>query len=687
MGSLSCMNESVSIQLLLIEDNPVAARLTMAILEQEPDFRVHQVPSLEDAYNSLKHAPVDAVLMDLYLPDSDGLKTFLRFHNDFPQLPVVILSGLDDRAIALEAVKEGAQDFLVKGEMDALLLKKSLRHSIERKKIESALKESEERYALAARGANDGIWDWDIAAQKFYFSSRFLAMMGLKPEEAPTDLESWSQMLHPDDGPAFLDLIGRHIEGTLKQLRVEYRVQHPDGHYRWMLIRGEAVRDGNGRARRIAGSQTDITDFRLIDTLTGLPNRLLFSDRLEQAYLRFESHTSQGFALIYLDINRFGRLNESFGIRGGDSILADIARRLKECLGVGDTISRPGSDEFLILLEGTHPGTGIAPVETRLKEALHRPLYFSREELHLDFSAGVIFSELREEGPESLIRDAHSALNLAKQKGGSVFQVYSHELSEASRERMQLESLIRKALEEGQFRLFYQPQLDLRTGKINGFEALIRWAHPELGLISPERFLPVAEDTGLIGKIGQWTLREAIHQLETWHQEGLRVRVAVNLSPTEFRARTVAAFLRQELKDRTFPPGALEMEFTETVALENVAQTIEELQEIQDMGLRIAVDDFGTGFSSLTYLKRFPVNAVKIDREFVMSIPDNTDDAAIVSAILAMGKSLGLEVVAEGVETEAQLAFLRARNCEFVQGYLISRPLPAEEAVEVLRNY
>ena len=454
-----------------------------------------------------------------------------------------------------------------------------------------------------------------------------------------------------------------------------------------MLIRGEAVRDESGRARRIAGSQTDITDFRLIDTLTGLPNRLLFSDRLEQAYIRFESHASRGFALIYLDINRFGRINESFGIRGGDTVLADLARRLRSALGVGDTISRPGSDEFLILVEDVNSRTGIAALENRLKETLHRPLYYGGEELHLDFSAGVIFSELREEGPESLIRDAHSALQRAKQRGGSVFQVYSQELSEASRERLQLETLIRKAIETGQFRLFYQPQLDLRSGKISGFEALIRWAHPELGLISPDRFLPVAEDTGLIGKIGEWTLREAISQMQKWYDEGLRIRIAVNLSPTEFRSGTLSAFLKKELADVTFPLGALEMEFTETVALENVEQTIEELQEIHKMGLRVAVDDFGTGFSSLTYLKKFPVNAVKIDREFVMSIPDNSDDAAIVSAILAMGKSLDLEVVAEGVETEAQLSFLRERNCEYVQGYLISRPVPAEEARKLLNKF
>lgn len=679
--------KSPSIQLLLIEDNPVAARLTLAILEQESDFEIQHASSLKEAYAKLSEASFDIVLLDLYLPDGEGLNSFRAFHQNNPDLPVVILSGVDDREVALAAVKEGAQDFLVKGEMDALVLKKSVRHSIERKKIEAALKESEERYALAMKGANDGIWDWDIARDKFHFSSRFLSMMGLNPEQAPRTLDQWGEMLHPDDASAFKDLILKHRDGTLKQLRIEYRIQQPDGQYRWMLIRGEAVRDEQGQARRMAGSQTDITDFRLIDTLTGLPNRLLFSDRLEQSYIRFEKHASRGFALIYLDINRFGRLNESFGIRGGDAILSDVAQRLRSALNLGDTISRPGSDEFLVLIEDVDSRSGISAVESRLKEALHRPLYYKEEELHLDFSAGVIFSELRDEGPESLIRDAHSALQMAKQKGGSVFQVYSHEISEASRERMQLEILMRKALDSGQFRLYYQPQLDLRSGKISGFEALIRWAHPELGLISPDRFLPVAEDTGLIGKIGEWTIREASQQLQRWHDDGHRVRVAVNLSPTEFRARTVAAFLRKELEDKTFPPGALEMEFTETVALENVEQTIEELQEIHEMGLRIAVDDFGTGFSSLTYLKKFPVNSVKIDREFVMSIPHNSDDAAIVSAILAMGKSLDLEVVAEGVETEAQLNFLRERNCEYVQGYLISRPLPAEEALELLKNY
>lgn len=664
----------------MIEDNPVAARLSMAILEQEPVFRVQQAGSLSEAAALLRNQRFDAALLDLYLPDGEGLESFRILHSYSPELPVVILSGLDDRTVALKAVQEGAQDFLVKGEMDAELLRKSVRHSIERKKIEKKLKESEERYALAARGANDGIWDWDVVNQKFYFSPRFLFMMGRQPEEAPESLEQWSQFLHPDDAPAFVDLIKKHVEGTLRQLRVEYRVQHPDGQYRWMLIRGEAQRGENGSALRIAGSQTDITDFRLIDTLTGLPNRLLFSDRLEQAYIRFQNNSSRGFSLIYLDINRFGRLNESFGIRGGDAILGDVARRLKSALSIGDTISRPSSDEFLILLEDVHPGAGVVAVQNRLKEALHRPLYFQGEELHIDFTAGVVFSELREEGPESLIRDAHSALQKAKRKGGSVFEVYSEEKSETSREKLQLEMLVRKALDNGQFRLFYQPQMDLRSNRITGFEALIRWHHPELGIIAPDRFLPVAEDIGLIGKIGEWTLSQAITQLQEWYDDGLRVRVAVNLSPTEFRARTVADYLRKELQRATFPPGALEMEFTETVALENVEQTIEELEEIHRMGLRVAVDDFGTGFSSLTYLKKFPVNSVKIDREFVMSIPHNSDDAAIVSAILAMGKSLGLEVVAEGVETEEQLNFLRERNCEYAQGYFISRPLPAAEA-------
>ncbi|MCB1139754.1 MAG: EAL domain-containing protein [Leptospiraceae bacterium] len=674
------------IQLLMIEDNPVAARLSMAILEREPIFRVKQAISLAEAMDLLRNAAFDVALLDLYLPDAEGLESFRILHAFSPELPVVILSGLDDHSIALKAVQEGAQDFLVKGEMDAELLHKSVRHAIERKKIERKLKESEERYALAARGANDGIWDWDVRNQEFYFSPRFLSMMGREPEEAPQSLEQWSQFLHPDDAPAFLDLIQKHVEGTLRQLRIEYRVQHPDGQYRWMLIRGEAQRGEDGRAQRIAGSQTDITDFRLIDTLTGLPNRLLFSDRLEQAYIRFQNNSSRGFALIYLDINRFGRLNESFGIRGGDAILGDIARRLKSALSIGDTISRPNSDEFLILLEDVDPGAGIAAVQNRLKGALHRPLYFQGEELHIDFGAGVVFSELREDGPESLIRDAHSALQKAKRKGGSVFEVYCEEKSETSREKLQLEMLVRKALDSGQFRLFYQPQMDLRSNRITGFEALIRWHHPDLGIIAPDRFLPVAEDIGLIGKIGEWTLNQAITQLQEWYDQGLRVRVAVNLSPTEFRARTVADYLRKELKRTTFPPGALEMEFTETVALENVEQTIEELEEIHRMGLRVAVDDFGTGFSSLTYLKKFPVNSVKIDREFVMSIPHNSDDAAIVSAILAMGKSLGLEVVAEGVETEEQLNFLRERNCEYAQGYLISRPLPAAEARTFLEN-
>ncbi|MCB1167031.1 MAG: EAL domain-containing protein [Leptospiraceae bacterium] len=676
------MEDSHTIQLLLVEDNPVAARAARAVLEQIGPIQIDMAVSLAEAMQLISRG-FDIILLDLFLPDSEGLDSFLKLRQGCPHTPIVILSGLDDRSVALRAVQAGAQDFLVKGELNAELLEKSIRHSIERNGIEMALKESEERYALAARGSNDGIWDWDVQHERLYFSPRFLAMIG-KEEDPPGDLQQWADVLHPDDKPGFLQLMEQHMAGDLRQFRVEYRVQHPEGQYRWMLVRGESVRDESGKIRRMAGSQTDITDFRLIDTLTGLPNRLLFADRLEQAYLRFKNNHSKGFALIYLDIVRFARLNESFGIQAADTLLGNMAARLTDALELGDTISRPGSDEFLILIDNVASADDMKSVESRLKESLQKPFYCCGEEIYLDFSAGVALSELREEGPESLIQDAHSALQRSKQKGGSVFEIYRRELSEASRERMQLELMLRKALETGQFCLFYQPQMDLRSGKINGFEALIRWRHPELGLITPDRFLPVAEETGLIQNLGEWTIREAIHQLNAWHQMGRTARIAVNLSPSQFRSRQVAAFLRKELEQASFDPGLLEMEFTETVALENAEHTIAELNEIRAMGLRIAVDDFGTGFSSLTYLKRFPVDAVKIDRDFVMNIPGNKDDGAIVAAILAMGKSLGLEVVAEGVETESQLRFLQERNCEYVQGYLISRPVPAEEAIQFL---
>jgi len=422
------------------------------------------------------------------------------------------------------------------------------------------------------------------------------------------------------------------------------------------------------------------------DRLTGLPNRMLFDDRLSLALARTHRYGDM-LAVIFLDLDGFKRINDTLGHAVGDQLLQKVAQRLTSCLRKGDLLARWGGDEFTLLLSSISCGEDTTKIAQRILDTLNAPLKFQGQELHIKASLGIALAPYDGEDADTLLKNADAAMYRAKQQGRNNYQLYTSAIGTKAQERLVLENNLYKALERQEFQLHYQPQFNLETGEIVGMEALIRWQSRESGLISPGEFIPLAEEMGLISSIGEWVLWTACAQNRTWQSLGLPpVRVAVNLSARQFQQKNLVKIIAQVLESTKLPPHYLELEITESIAMQDIPTTISILQTLRGMGIQIAIDDFGTGYSSLSSLKHFPLDKLKIDQSFVRELVRDSDDAAIITALVALGHGLKLEVIAEGVETQEQLKFLRSVKCDGIQGYLLSRPLAVHEATKVLSN-
>ena len=678
-----------SARILLVDDDAFAFKFLKAFLEEvgaphELVWRDGYAAGLQ----ALEADRFDLCLLDYQLGDRSGLDFLREAQGRQLRTPIVMLTGQGDRQLDLEAMRLGAADYLVKGDFGPEVFDRVVRYAVERQRTLERLRESEERYALAANGSNDGIWDWDVARDHIYLSPRWKAIVGDHLGELPDRLETWLGRVHSDDLDRLKHDLDEHVAGRSHQLENEHRLLHNDGTWRHVLARGQAVRDGSGRATRLAGSLTDVTQSRSRDPLTGLPNRVLYLDRVERAFARARREKDYRFALLFVDLDRFKIVNDSLGHRAGDGLLEGIARRLERCVRGVDTIARLGGDEFTVILDDVAEPDGAIRVATRIIEELSRPFALEEREVFTGASIGIALFTPAYQKPEDLLRDADTAMYRAKALGKGRYVVFDHAMHEKAMAVLTVESELRRAIDAGQLEAWYQPVFTVADERLVGFEALVRWRHPQKGLVAPDAFVPVAEDSALVVALDRFVLRRACLQLQAWVREfpGLELSMSVNASRRQFGIATCADALQAVLEETGVPPQKLRLEVTESISMESNPIVQAQLQRISALGVQLVVDDFGVGYSSLALFQKYPFRGLKIDRSFVSRLDASKEAAEVVRAILAMGNALGLSVTAEGVENDAQHRALAELGCHFAQGYRMSRPLPPDDATLWLRR-
>ncbi|MFZ5959746.1 putative bifunctional diguanylate cyclase/phosphodiesterase [Pseudomonas knackmussii] len=547
-----------------------------------------------------------------------------------------------------------------------------------------ALEDSEARFARALRGANDGIWDWDLGNDRLYVSERWAGMLGLNRDSLGEGSASWFARVHPDDLPGLNQAIEAHLRGNSTLLSHEYRIRQRDGSYLWVLARG-VITEG-----RMAGSQTDISQRKASehqlshaarhDPLTGLANRLRLDELLQQALQRQRRPGAREAGLLFIDLDRFKLINDSLGHAVGDRVLVDVAQRLLRCLRPGDHLARFGGDEFVVLLDDMASLADAEGVAQRMLDCLHQPLHLEGRTLVVSASIGI--TGLIGDGQAlDTLQAADLALYRAKEAGKAQYARFSSELQAAAQHRLALESDLAQALDRGEFDLHYQPILDIDIDppRCIAVEVLLRWRR-DGEPVSPLQFIPALEESGEIVRVGDWVLRQACRQTLAWQREGQpQLYCSVNLSIRQLQQPGFAERLQQILGETGLAPSSLVLEITESLMMQDAPDTLACLRELAALGVYLALDDFGTGYSSLGYLKRFPLHLLKVDRSFIARVPDDPEMSAICRAIIGLGHSLGLEVVAEGVEHEDQLKFLHEEGCRFAQGFLFSRPMAADQ--------
>jgi diguanylate cyclase (GGDEF)-like protein/PAS domain S-box-containing protein len=568
----------------------------------------------------------------------------------------------------------------------------------EHHRAQAALKHSEERYALAARGSKDGLWDWDLQTDTIYFSPKWMELLGLRDEGA-TQIECWLSRIHAEERASFDQALRDHLEGRTHDFEHEYRVRHADGTYRWMLCHGICVRDTEGKPLRMAGSQTDVTSRHVFeqqlqhaalhDTLTGLANRALFSKLLSQALARARRHSDYAFAVLFVDLDRFKVINDSLGHLIGDQLLKEVAWRLQGLLRTEDVIARFGGDEFVILLDNTRGPEHAHEIAARIGEELKTPFLFGSHEICVSASIGITLGSPEHEQGEELLRNADIAMYRAKALGKNRHETFDAAMHDAAMARLALENDMRHALEWSQFVVKYQPIIALNTQTIVGFEALTRWKRPDGRDVSPAEFIPIAEETGLIVPLGHWILRDACRQVAVWQKlypKSSPLSVAVNLSPRELEQPGFVERVAEVLRETGIEGGSLHLELTERSLVDGSGESLARIRQLKALGVRLYLDDFGTGYSSLSYLHRFPIDTIKIDQSFINRMEANVRDDTLVDAIIMLAKKLGMGVIAEGVETEEQFRQLQATECDFAQGHFFAPPGDFEAMDALLRS-
>lgn len=682
-----------SLQILLIEpDAADQARITQVLSEMSrltldivtDARRFAEVLAGEGGYQ--------AAITEQHLAWSDGLSVVKSIKAVWPDCPVIILTRSPTAEAAVQAMKAGAADYLAKIPRQIARLPEAVSAALEQTRAQHELTAVETRFRTLFNGMPIGLYQILPDGRIIDGNPALREILGYETQEELLRANLFSMFVESEEQQRWKDTLER--EGVISNF--EIKLSRRDGTIIWVDNSARAIYGGGQRVRYYEGSLQNVTERKWTeerlsilahyDSLTGLPNRLLFSQRLDQAIDDAKTHNFL-IGVLIADLDRFKYINDTLGHETGDLVLKAVAGRLNACMREGTTVARLSGDEFGVVLRDIIHIDEVTRAAENIIDLFSQPFYVPSRELFVSPSLGITIYPFDENDPEGLMKNAEIAMYRAKERGRNSYQYYSVDMDASVSLHLAMEHALRRALDRGELQLFYQPQIHVESGQVVGVEALARWQLAPADLVPPAEFIPLAEETGLILPIGEWALRTACRQNKAWQDAGLPpVRVAVNLSARQFQEPTLVETVRSVLADTGLNPNHLELEITESVLMQSTETSIAILTELSRMGVQLAIDDFGTGYSSLSYLKRFPIKALKIDQSFVRDITIDSDNAAIATAIIAMAHTLGLTVIAEGVETEEQVAFLRSRHSEVMQGYYFGRPLPARATADLLRD-
>lgn len=690
---------------VLIIDDQSMIRLLCRKYLQHVGFNIIEAESGQQALTICQEKHPDVILLDVNMPGMDGYTVCEKLRENilYKTTPIVMLTGHDDLPSIQKAFDTGATDFVTKP-VNWLILSHRLRYMIRAGFILSQLHDSQMRLGAAQRIAHIGNWEYDTETKSMYWSDEVYRILGYASDNLNPTFEALLNLIPKDEREQIRAKINKGIKNN-ESLTVEHHIVVGDDSKRIIQQQIQICHDPKTRHCLVIATIQDVTEQRQseqtirymahYDELTGLPNRAYFKSLMNK-YLHEARNDNKLFAILFIDIDRFKKVNDSLGHDIGDLLLQSVAHRIQDCVrhvdviahsdDAKDRVARIGGDEFTVLLDQLRTPMDAAKTAKRIISAFAEPIVVADHELITSPSIGISIFPTDAETPEALLKNADLAMYYAKNRGRNNFVFYSEQMNTRALERFNLESSLQKALINEEFLAYFQPQVNLQDRAIHGFESLVRWRHPDLGMVLPHNFVPLAEESGLINDIGKVVLEKACYQMKAWLDAGHELKkMAVNLSPRQFLDKNLMTTFQQSLEDANLSAEYLEVEVTESIFMQNTDDIIRIMKKFKEMGMAIALDDFGTGFSSLSYLKRFPIDTLKIDKTFVKEIDTDEDNVAITQTIIAMAQCLGLDVVAEGVETEAQFEKLNELGCDIAQGYLFSRPTTAEQSENLIK--
>jgi diguanylate cyclase (GGDEF)-like protein len=699
-----------NVRVLIVDDDLVSRFLVVETLEQS-GMDVTETNNGQQALELLQQADStwNIILLDVIMPIMDGFETCSRIrslpHNS--HIPILMMTGLDDETSIAKAYEAGATDFIGKPISTQVLLHR-IRYMIRAGETTEQLVHSQNRLASAQRMARLGHWEWNLDHDHLWWSQQALEVLDIHKTEGSFSLDLLLARIPPRERTRVANWFNT-LQEAPESTEMTHRVIDQNGRDHYIRQFVEIHRDQKGHTICLYGAVQDITalhkaeehihQLAYFDSLTGLPNRFFFLQQLEKTLRAALRHQRQG-ALLFLDLDNFKKVNDTLGHHSGDLLLQSVSERLVSCLRANDIVThledaseeqsclaRLGGDEFTILLPELRHSEDAARVADRILAVLSNPFSLAGNDVVVTPSVGITIFPTDGATSSDLLRNGDMAMYHAKHAGKNTYKFFDASLNEAAIYRLKLESALRHAIANDEFELHFQPQIDANSGTVQGVEALLRWHNSELGHVSPMEFIPIAEETGLILPIGEWVLISACRQLRQWQELGSPIkRIAVNVSASQFNSNDFPQQVKNILEETGIAGDSLELELTETILMTQAEESVQTLQALKKLGVHLAIDDFGIGYSSLSYLKRFPIDRLKIDKSFVYNIENDRDNAAIAQAVIAMAESMSLKVTAEGVETDQQLEFLRSRSCSDVQGFLFSKPVPASEVAQLFQT-